>query len=136
MFTNNIDYNHNNMNNALLQHGSPDGDDDDDIPFHQLVCSGDDEDDSLLEFPPSQVMSQSESEDLFEQVSPFTQQELLLALRNARPQLNRSLLDDERRTLSPKPFVTGDGLAAVAFWSHGNAVMTFGYYSIKCRWNY
>jgi hypothetical protein len=48
MFTNNIDHNLNNMNNLLLQHGSPDGDDDDDIPFHQLVCSGD-EDDSLLD---------------------------------------------------------------------------------------
>jgi hypothetical protein len=71
----------------------------------------------------SQVMSQSESEDFFEQVSPFTQEELLLAFRNAILQLNRSLLDDERRKLSPKPFVTGDGLVAVAFWSHGNAVM-------------
>jgi hypothetical protein len=37
------------VNKLLLQHASPDGDDDDDIPFHQRYCSVGDEDVSFLD---------------------------------------------------------------------------------------
>jgi hypothetical protein len=68
-------------------------------------------------------MSQSEGEDFFDPVPPLTEEGLLLAFRDAILQLNRSLLTHEQQNLSPKSFAIGDGLVAVAFWSHGNAVI-------------